>query len=122
MRRRVLAARPGLCELRLALLPPCLCLSIIVSPFYLTHSLCVPPLSRSSSPKYRIMTQFSWAVRASREMVTIATAPVLLCWPTVAGALSALHCPSRGSKIHLGCVRVDGWGKADATISLLQFP
>lgn len=64
-----------------------LCLSIFVSPSYLILSLCVPPLSLSlSSPKYRIMTQFSWALRASREMVTIATAPVLFSRPTVAGA------------------------------------
>ena len=72
-------------------LPFYLCLPL----FSLILSLCIPPSSPSLSlslplfsyPKYRIMTQFSWAVRASREMVTIATtAPVLLSRPTVAGA------------------------------------
>ena len=65
-------------------LPFYLCLPL----FSLILSLCIPlPPPLFSYPKYRIMTQFSWAVRASREMVTIATtAPVLLSRPTVAGA------------------------------------
>lgn len=69
--------------------------SFSFSPFFLC--LPFPPLSLSlypsslsfsltSYPKYRIMTQFSWAARASWEMVTIATAPVLLSRPTAACA------------------------------------
>lgn len=75
-----------LCELQtLSYFSSCLRPSVFVSPFYLILSLCIPPsLARSFYPKYRIMTQFSWAVRASREMVTMATAPVLLSRPTVA--------------------------------------
>lgn len=57
---------------------------LFVSSFHLILSLCIPPLS--SCPKYRIMTQFSRAVRGSRETVTMATAPVLLSRPTVVWA------------------------------------
>lgn len=70
-----------------SLLSP-LCLFIFVSSFYLILSLCIAPLP--SCPEYRIMTQFSWAVRASREMVSIATAPVLIRQPTIAWAW--VHC------------------------------
>lgn len=78
----------GLCELRPPPLSPCCSLSIFVFPFYLILSLCVPRLCLSlfSYRKYRIMTQFSCAARASRETVTIATAPVLLSRPTVVEA------------------------------------
>lgn len=74
----------GLCEPRLL---SSFSAFLSLSPLPTSFSLFVSLLSLSlSSPKYRIMTQFSWALRASREMVTIATAPVLFSRPTVAGA------------------------------------